>query len=344
MSNDNKTRKKYSKTHKIDLWKQFDENVESDKIKCVYDNTTNTTTCDVCTFPLLVNEIQVLTCSNTKCGIMYMEKLTLNTDCRVNSFSNPDRCGMPVNPLLQESSYGCKIICHNNSYEMKKIKRYTEWQAMPYKEKALYDEFQRILILGQNHGIPKSIIDDAFRYHKKMSERKTFRGVNRDGIIAASIYIACRINDNPRSAKEIAYIFNLDNTSSTKGCKNATLIINELEYNYKSNEKTYLHESRPESFINRYCSKLNINDELSKLCLFIAIKVFKNNIIPENTPPSIAAGIIYFVSNNFKLNIRKDDVYNVSDISEVTINKCFKKLTEHKSVLIPSSLLNKYNS
>ena len=109
-------------------------------------------------------------------------------------------------------------------------------------------------------------------------------------------------------------------------------------------KKHIYHESRPESFINRYCSKLNINDELSKLCLFIAIKVFKNNIIPENTPPSIAAGIIYFVSNNFKLNIRKDDVYNVSDISEVTINKCFKKLTEHKSVLIPSSLLNKYNS
>ena len=45
--------------------------------------------------------------------------------------------------------------------------------------------------------------------HKKISETKTYRGLNRDGIIAASIYIACRINNYPRTAKEIANIFNI---------------------------------------------------------------------------------------------------------------------------------------
>ena len=38
---------------------------------------------------------------------------------------------------------------------MKKIRRYTDWQSMPYKEKSQYDEFQRITILAQNAGIPK---------------------------------------------------------------------------------------------------------------------------------------------------------------------------------------------
>ena len=39
--------------------------------------------------------------------------------------SDPTRCGMPINPLLVESSYGCKVIGHNSNYEMRKIKRYT---------------------------------------------------------------------------------------------------------------------------------------------------------------------------------------------------------------------------
>ena len=138
-----------------------------------------------------------------------------------NASGDPTRCGMPINPLLKESSYGCKIMVNSRSnYEMRKIKRYTEWQSMPYHEKALYDEISRIALMAGNAGIPKLIIDDAMRYHKKISEQKTFRGFNRDGIIAASIYISCRINNNPRTAKEIATIFNLDNSISIWNNKN----------------------------------------------------------------------------------------------------------------------------
>ena len=153
---------------------------------------------------------------------------------------------MPINPLLKESSYGCKVICAGKTtYEMRKIRRYTEWQSMPYKEKSQYDEFQKIINMASNHGIPKIIIDDAIRYHKKISEQKTFRGLNRDGIISASIYISCRVNDNPRTAKEIATIFNLDNTSATKGCKNAMSIINDMENDMENNEKTSFCKTKP---------------------------------------------------------------------------------------------------
>ena len=76
------------------------------------------------------------------------------------------------------------------------------------------------------------------RYHKKISETKTFRGLNRDGIISASIYVAARINNYPRTAKEIATIFRLDNTSATRGCKNAISIINEIEHEMNNEDKT----------------------------------------------------------------------------------------------------------
>ena len=94
--------------------------------------------------------------------------------------------------------------------------------------------------------------------HKKLSEAKTFRGCNRDGIIAATIYISCRINNYPRSAKEIATIFFLDYTSATKGCKNATTIINELEHSLSNSDKTLFTKTTPSSFIERYCSKLEL--------------------------------------------------------------------------------------
>ena len=68
------------------------------------------------------------------------------------------------------------------------------------------------------------------------------------------------------------------------------------------------------------------------------------NYMPENTPNSIAAGVVYFIAQVCNLNITKRDVKNMSDTSEVTINKCFKKIEKIKDKLMPQKILNKYSS
>lgn len=349
-----KKRKEKSINKKV-LWDTFDievnnQNKNSEPLECIYRSNGNRESCETCESSLAFSEEGFLTCTNSKCGIIYKDIVDQTAEWRYygaedNQSSDPTRCGMPINPLLQESSFGCKILCNGGtSYEMRKIKRYTEWQSMPYKEKSQYDEFQRITNMSQNAGMPKLIIDDAIRYHKKISESEsTFRGDNRDGILAASIYISCRINNYPRTAKEIATIFHLDVASATRGCKNALIIINNLEKDMDNKEKTNFGTTKPEAFIERYCSKLNINGELTKLCQFISMKIEKLNYMPENTPNSIAAGVVYFIVQICKLNVSKRDVKNVSEISEVTINKCFKKIEKIKDDLIPQSILKKYS-
>jgi len=339
--------------NKAKLWNVFDqefgENKEKVPLECMYRACGDRERCDQCDFNLAFSDEGFLTCTNSKCGIIYKDMVDQSAEWRYygaddNQNSDPTRCGMPINPLLKESSYGCKVLCCGaTSYEMRKIRRYTEWQSMPYKEKSQYDEFQRITLLAQNAGIPKMIIDDAVRYHKKISEYdQTFRGDNKDGLLMASIYVSCRINNFPRTAKELAEIFHIDVTSATKGCKNAQTIINQLEKDMDHKEKTSFCKTKPEAFIERYCSKLSINNELTKLCQFISMKIEKKNLMPENTPHSIAAGIVYFIAQTCKLNVSKRDVKNVSEISEVTINKCFKKLEKMQEDLIPAVILKKY--
>ncbi len=304
--------------------------------------------CDLCNSAVAYTQNKLLTCTNPKCGIIYKDVLDQAAEWRYygaddSNMVDPTRCGMPINPLLKESSYGCKVVCNGrSSYEMRKIRRYTEWQSMPYKEKAQYDEFEKIKTLSRNAGIPKIIIDEALRQHKKLSEMKTFRGCNRDGIIAASVYIAGRIHNYPRTAKEIATVFVLDNTSATKGCKNAVNLLNKMEEYNTNIDKTKFHQTRPTAFIERYCSRLNLNKELTMVCKFVASKIEKNNLIPENTPHSVAAGIVYFVSQTCNLNVSKKNVNTVSEISEVTINKCYKKLDKIRNDLIPGVIIKKY--
>ena len=351
-----KRKTELSSVNKSKLWeifdidkKQMDVSVSTD-LECIYSAPKESNLCNLCSSTLMIMEDGFPTCTSTSCGIIYKDTLDYSPEWRFygaddKNANDPTRCGNPINPLLVESSFGCKVLCNmKSSYEMKKIRKWTEWQSMPHKEKSLYDEFQFITIMAQNASIPKIFIDDAMAIHKDISEQKMFRGMNRDGIKSASIYISCRLNGCPRTAHEIAEIFKLDKTSATTGCSVAVNILHNIERNIDPSQQADLCVTLPSSFIERYCSRLNFNQELTMLSKFIAHKVETNHYITDNIPHAIAAGITFFIAQNCNLNITKQDIKTICGVSEVTINKCFKKLDAMRDHFLPRAILDKYTA
>ena len=77
-----------------------------------------------------------------------------------SKFSDPTRVGLPTNDLLPESSLGSTIsFRYGESYEMKKIRNYHSWHAMPYKERSLHNVFDSIQVRAINSGLPACIIE-----------------------------------------------------------------------------------------------------------------------------------------------------------------------------------------
>ena len=113
-------------------------------MECIYRESRDREECEQCRSSLAFSDEGFLTCVNDKCGIIYKDIVDHGAEWRFygaddNQGNDPTRCGMPINPLLRESSFGCKVLCQGGSnYEMRKIRRYTEWQSMPYKEKSKY--------------------------------------------------------------------------------------------------------------------------------------------------------------------------------------------------------------
>lgn len=245
-----------------------------------------------------------------------------------NKSANPTRVGTPSNIFIPKSSLGTIIGTENvkkNGYEFQRIRRYQMFQSMPYKERSLLHVMESLNTNATNNGIPSSIIEDAKMMYKSISDKKISRGENRNGLIASSVYMSCKTNDVPRSAKEIAKMFNLNITTMTKGCKKFHDIM-----------KMSTKSSNPYDFIVRFCSKLNKND-IVDLCNYVISKAEEYSIVSENAPPSIAAGCIYLVSVHYDMNISKKEIAKACEISEVTINKCYKKLTKYKDYLLPKN-------
>lgn len=247
--------------------------------------------------------------------------------------SDPTRCGMPINQLLPESSVGSFVSTRGKRTKtMYKVRKYQQWGGMPYKERTLLKVFQDISRLCKEAHIPEMIIKEAHVLYKIVSTTKITRGSNRKGIIAACVYFSCKINCVPRSTNEIASIFSISGTIMTKGCKKFQEImqLNKVDINRIHNTNTITMDD----FIERFCSKLELSNEDITTIKHISYLSQVYNLVNDNTPPSMAAGCIYLYIRECDYDIHKKVISEICKISEVTINKCYKKLEQHKDKLL----------
>jgi transcription initiation factor TFIIB len=286
-----------------------------------------------------------LTCGTTNTNILDYspEWRFFSSDDR--HAADPSRCGNPIDPLLEQSSYAGKVLCGGSSTsEMKNMGRWIGWQAMPANEKALYEEFQIITILSHNGGLPKIIIESAKSFYKEFYERQTCRGLNRDATRVGAVWLACWKHDCPRSANELAEIFKVDRATASAGCTCAEELLRDTERALDKINQSHFTTITASSFVERFCSKLVFPTELVALASFIARRVDQLNLITDNRPTAVAVGIILFVSIHCKLGHSKTAIKHAlgSEVSEVTAHKVLVKLNMHVDKLIPASIIRKY--
>ena len=246
-----------------------------------------------------------------------------------DSNTNTTRCGMPTNVMLPESSMGTTIK-NDNNFKMSRVNRYQQWNSMPYKERSLYKVYKDIEDKCISGDLPLVISETAQSYYLTISETKISRGSNRIGIIAACIYYACKECEVPRSTNELSSLFQIDNKIMTKGCKNFT----EIMRMSKDRKRIQAHKSvNLHDFIDRFCHKLKLCENKQKHIGILSKLCEELNLVNDNTPPAMAAGCIYLYIRILKLDIDKKQISEVCKISEVTINKCSKKLEENQDIM-----------
>jgi transcription initiation factor TFIIB len=269
-----------------------------------------------------------LSCTN--CGTVHSQYIDMAPEWRYYGSEDArrggdlSRCGMPMNELLPNSSFGATIsYVYNETSNMRILRRYQMWNAMSYKERSLYNIFDTITTHAAAHGISKNIIQQAKVYYKQISELKISRGDNRTGLIASCIYMACKANNVARSAKEIAKIFNILPTTMTRGCKRFQELL-----------KIDFDESRPHDFAARFCSNLAMNNAQTEACRLLVARVERLGILSHNMPPSVTASCILFEVNRRSWPFSKDDVCAACNVSRATLTKCLKLLEENREELL----------
>ena len=317
------------------LWESFNSHDIKSNDDVKNDDELSEFSCSECNSFNLIYEDGGLSCCD--CGIKQPKKLSHEAEYRFygtndNRSCNPERVGMPTNSMLPETSMGSLIQHrHFDNNSLKRMVQYNSWNQMPYKERSLYKICCRISNRSSRAGLPPIIIERAKELYSIVKEVNISRGDNRDGLIAACVWIACKDIGVPRSSKEIAEIFDIKLQDMTKGIKF-------FRENWRLASRSDIinnESSNPINYIDRYCSPLPISAKVKHIAEFIAVKALISDIVDDNTSPSIAAGSIFLASSVCGNPVTKKQVADSCKTSEVTISKCFKKLNGLKNKLLP---------
>lgn len=274
------------------------------------------------------------------CGLVNKDNLdrtfsTNNSNSDIVSSSSNYNC--PTNYFFPKSSLGTTIGGRGNS----RIKTLHRWTLMPYRERSRKDTFEYIKTICKSAKPPycKAVIDNARILYTNLSNVKhttgdntgkniIIRGRNRTSLIAACVYFGCKMQSLPRSPKEIAKIFGLGLTEVTKGCRKFLEIMDKdaLVYNITS--------SKAYDYVSRCGKKLKIDQEYIDQTIKIVKNIIKVDYASDHQPPSIAAGSLLLVCNINELDIDKETISKVFNISQVTITKIYNKIFKYAEVII----------
>ena len=284
------------------IWELYDTINSSFKEENIIDSTLDKDKCLSCDeSDFLINDGEMIVCTN--CGVENNRIIDYNPEWRFYGSddnkrnSDPNRCGMPTNQIISESSLSTVILGHG--FEV--YRKLNTWNGLTYKEKSMISILNKIAAKANIGNVPQSIIDATMKMYQIISKDYIKRGTSRESLIAACFFNALKDNGLIRSNEEVAKLFEIKSKKLSKGC-------NEFAELMFAKDKDYVKKMRPiepKDLIERFCSLMDLDEKFIKIGTRISILVDKLGICQENNPKSIAVGCIYFISQNYDLGFSK---------------------------------------
>jgi transcription initiation factor TFIIB len=235
-----------------------------------------------------------------------------------------DCIGCSVDDTMPQSSLATFIGKRSNeSYAMARIRRYHLWNVRSNLERKMHAIQSDIQASAHASCISPAITDHAKALLQHVTDLPQVRGSCRKGIVASTLYAACQANGAPRSAKEIAQVFGVDERIITKGSKRIqdTLMLNP-------------DVTTASDFVGRYCSRLGICTLVRDKIGIVVRRVMESGMLDEFRPSSVAAACIQLCSDEFRLGIMKKSVVAACEASATTINKALRRISSEADALL----------
>ena len=174
----------------------------------------------------------------------------------------------------------------------------------------------------ENMGFSDKIVREANKIYFQVTQGQIFRGNSRKAIVFACIFHSYKLSGKPQSHDKLIHVFDLNRKTGLKGLKHVN-----LHAPKKSNIRTtYI---TPINLVEEIMDKFSATDEQKKQVseLYEQIKN-KSSRLNRSRPQSVSSGLIYYWICTQKKDISLKQFTKKVELSELTINKIAKEISE----------------
>lgn len=280
------------------------------------------------------------------CGFVLSDRV-VDTRSEWRTFSNddqngddPSRVGDAGNPLLDTENLSTMIsYVPENVKTGRDLNRAQAKSLVDKKDNALLAAFTKISQMCDAIQLPKSVVDIAKEVYKLVYEERQLKGKSQESIMAAAIYLGCKMAKLSRSLKEIWALTNVPIKTTGKVFKIVMAILREKShadpnaYSFiRDSEQSILASS--DVLIRRFCSHLGLSMDVTNAAESIARKCSEEGILAGRSPITVAATVIYFACLLFDAQVTPAKIGSKTGVSDGTIKTAFKVACKDKDKLV----------
>ncbi|KXB04965.1 transcription initiation factor IIB [candidate division MSBL1 archaeon SCGC-AAA382A13] len=239
------------------------------------------------------------------------------------------RGGPPITETIHDKGLSTQIDWKNRDSRGKSLSperrsrmyRLRKWQKSTklseQKDRNLSTALSEINRMSSQLGLPRSVREETSKIYRKAVEEDLIRGHSIEGIATATLYLACRKNQIPRTLDEIAEV---SYTDKKEIGKNYRYIARELDI--------HLPPVDPVNYVSRFGSDLGITGEVRTKAIEIIKKAKEKRITSGKGPAGTAAGAIYIASKMCGESRTQKEVADAAGVTAVTLRNRYKEMIE----------------
>jgi len=218
--------------------------------------------------------------------------------------TNKDATGKPLSNSMKEALNRLRIWDNRSQVH----------ESIDINFRRAFSELHR---LQDKLSLPDSVLEQAAYIYRKALEKKLVRGRSISGMMAASLYAACREAETPRTLKEVAETSNIKKGDLAHCYR---LLVKELDLKMPVVDSV--------QNVARIASKIGLSEKTKRYAVEILRKAEENKTSSGKNPMGLAAAALYLscVKNGEKKS--QLDLSGAGNITEVTIRNRCKGLRE----------------
>ncbi|KAG9293342.1 hypothetical protein G9A89_007588 [Geosiphon pyriformis] len=252
-----------------------------------------------------------------------------------NNDDDPSRVGDAANPLLEGSQLNTYISQRDGGTSRAKALNRVHYRAVSDKATiTLTHAYTQIESMTNALELTKEVSDIAKQLYKRAQDETLLRPKNREAIMAACIYVACRVKQVGRTFKELCVGLGVPKKETGR----CFIIL-------KENLDIGLTPMSSEDLVARYCGRLGMRAEIRKAAYELTKRVQELGFMAARNQNTVAAGCIYVVAQIYQDPRTASEISRACALSGGAVVSSYQQLyKEQKSWLdvLDQSLVRKY--